>query len=117
MHTECFVKMLEAQKGEPKCSVCGAPYEDVGRRTKRIAQCVSPCGSVAMLVRCAIALLGCAINAATPMISHLALAYRHRTVARKLVDDIIGNTRQIDARFDDVDAGLIFCRRRLLECR
>jgi len=64
MHTDCFVKMLEVQKGEPKCGVCGALYEDVGWRTKRVPQCVSPCGFVVMLVCCSIALLGCAINTA-----------------------------------------------------
>jgi len=64
MHTECFLKMLKAQKGEPKCGVCGALYEDVGWRTRRIPQFVSPCGFVVMLACCSIALLGCAINTA-----------------------------------------------------
>jgi len=44
MHTECFVKMLKAQKGEPKCGVCGALYEDVGWKTKRVPQFISPRG-------------------------------------------------------------------------
>jgi hypothetical protein len=65
MHTDCFVKMLKAQKGAaPKCGVCGALYEDVGWKTKRVAQFVSPCGFVVMLACCAIALTGCAINTA-----------------------------------------------------
>ena len=64
MHTDCFVKMLKAQKGEPKCGVCGALYEDVGWRTKRVVQFISPCGFVALLAGTAIALTGCAINAA-----------------------------------------------------
>ena len=62
MHTDCFVKMLKAQKGEPKCGVCGALYEDVGWRKKRVVQFVSPCGLVVLLVCCTIGLLGCAIN-------------------------------------------------------
>ena len=65
MHTDCFVKMLKAQKGtEPKCGVCGALYEDVGWKTKRVVQWVSPCGFVVLLVCTAIALTGCAINTA-----------------------------------------------------
>ena len=64
MHTECFVKMLKAQKGEPKCGVCGALYEDVGWRTKRVVQWVSPCGFVMLLACTAISLTGCAINTA-----------------------------------------------------
>ena len=65
MHTDCFVKMLKAQKGTaPKCGVCGALYEDVGWKTKRVVQWVSPCGFVVLLVCTAIALTGCAINTA-----------------------------------------------------
>ena len=65
MHTDCFVKMLKAQKGaEPKCGVCGALYEDVGWRTKRVPQFVSPCGFVVLLACTSIALTGCAINTA-----------------------------------------------------
>ncbi len=65
MHADCFLKMLKAQKGaEPKCGVCGALYEDVGWRTRRVPQFVSPCGFVVMLACCSIALLGCAINTA-----------------------------------------------------
>ena len=64
MHTECFLKMLKAQKGELKCGVCGALYEDVGWRTRRVPQFVSPCGFVVMLACCSIALFGCAINTA-----------------------------------------------------
>ena len=64
MHTDCFVKMLKAQKGEPKCGVCGALYEDVGWRTKRTPQFISPCGFVLLLTCTAIALCGCAINTA-----------------------------------------------------
>lgn len=64
MHTECFVKMLEAQKDEPKCRVCGALYEDVGWRTKRTPQFTSPCGFVVLMVCTTIALAGCAINTA-----------------------------------------------------
>tara|TARA_B100000902_G_scaffold118289_1_gene118856 strand:- start:326 stop:874 length:549 start_codon:yes stop_codon:yes gene_type:complete len=64
MHTDCFVKMLEAQKGEPKCGVCGALYKDVGWRTKRVPQFISPCGFVVLLAGTAIALTGCAINTA-----------------------------------------------------
>jgi hypothetical protein len=64
MHTDCFVKMLKAQKGEPKCGVCGALYEDVGWRTKRVVQWVSPCGFVLLLAGTAVALTGCAINTA-----------------------------------------------------
>ena len=60
MHTDCFVKMPEAQKGAPKCGVCDALYEDVGWRTKRVVQWDSPCGFVVMLVCTAIALTGCA---------------------------------------------------------
>ena len=62
MHTECFVKMLKTQKGEPKCSVCGALYEDVGWRTKRVPQFISPCGFVVLLACTAIVLCGCAVN-------------------------------------------------------
>ena len=65
MHTACFLKMLKAQKGEPKCGVCGALYEDVGWRTKRIPQLVSPCGFVVLMACTTIALAGCAINTAT----------------------------------------------------
>ena len=64
MHTDCFVKMLQAQKGAPKCGVCGALYEDVGWRTRRTPQWVSPCGFVVLLACTAIALCGCAINTA-----------------------------------------------------
>ena len=64
MHTTCFVKMLEAQKGEPKCRVCGALYKDVGWKTTRVVQWVSPCGFVLLMVCCTIALAGCAINTA-----------------------------------------------------
>ena len=64
MHTECFLKMLQAQKGEPKCGVCGALYEDVGWKIKRTPQWVSPCGFVVLLACTAIALTGCAINTA-----------------------------------------------------
>jgi hypothetical protein len=64
MHTDCFVKMLKAQKGEPKCGVCGALYEDVGWRAKRIVQWHSPCGFVVLLACTTIALTGCAINTA-----------------------------------------------------
>ena len=64
MHTDCFVKMLKAQKGEPKCGVCGALYEDVGWKTRRVPQFVSPCGFVVLLACTAIALAGCAINTA-----------------------------------------------------
>ena len=64
MHKECFVKLLGTQKGEPKCAVCGALYEDVGWRTKRVAQFVSPCGLVAVLTCTAVVLLVCAINTA-----------------------------------------------------
>jgi hypothetical protein len=42
------------------------------------------------------------------MISHLALAYRHGIVARKCVDAAVRDAQPIDARFDDVDAGLLF---------
>ena len=64
MHQECFVKMLKAQKGEPKCSVCGALYEDVGWRTRRVPQFISPCGAVVLLACTVVALCGCAINTA-----------------------------------------------------
>jgi len=65
MHTDCFVKLLKAQKSaEPKCGVCGALYEDVGWRTKRTPQFISPCGFVVLLACTAIALCGCAINTA-----------------------------------------------------
>jgi len=64
MHTDCFLKMLKAQKGAPKCGVCGALYEDVGWRTKRVPQFISPCGFVVLLACTAIALCGCAINTA-----------------------------------------------------
>ena len=64
MHTDCFLKMLKAQKGAPKCGVCGALYEDVGWKTKRVVQWVSPCGFVVLLTCTAIALTGCAINTA-----------------------------------------------------
>ena len=64
MHTDCFVKMLTAQKGEPKCGVCGALYENVGWRTKRVPQFISPCGFVVLLACTSIALTGCAINTA-----------------------------------------------------
>ena len=64
MHRKCFVKMLEAQKGAPKCGVCGALYQDVGWQTRRVPQLVSPCGAVVLLACTAIALLGCAINTA-----------------------------------------------------
>tara|TARA_B100000963_G_scaffold26995_1_gene20132 strand:+ start:1075 stop:1512 length:438 start_codon:yes stop_codon:yes gene_type:complete len=56
--------MLKAQKGAPKCGVCGALYEDVGWRTKRLPQFISPCGAVILLTCTAIALLGCAVNTA-----------------------------------------------------
>lgn len=42
------------------------------------------------------------------MVSHLALAYRHGIVARNSVDAVVRDTQPIDARFDDVDAGLLF---------
>ena len=64
MHTDCFVKMLKAQKGAPRCGVCGALYEDVGWKTKRVPQLTSPCALVVVLVCTAIALTGCAINTA-----------------------------------------------------
>ena len=64
MHAECFLKMLQAQRREPKCGVCGALYEDVGWRTKRTLQFISPCGFVVLLACTAIALTGCAINTA-----------------------------------------------------
>ena len=64
MHTDCFAKMLKTQKGAPKCGVCGALYEDVGWKTKRVVQWVSPCGFVLLLACTAIALTGCAINTA-----------------------------------------------------
>ena len=64
MHTECFVKMIKAQKGDPKCGVCGALYKDVGWRTKRTPQFISPCGLVALLACTALMLTGCAINTA-----------------------------------------------------
>ena len=64
MHTTCFVRMLEAQKGAPKCAVCGALYEDVGWKVKRVPQLLSPCGLVTLLTCSAIALLGCGINTA-----------------------------------------------------
>ena len=64
MHTDCFVKMLKAQKGAPRCGVCGALYEDVGWKIKRTPQWVSPCGFVVLLACTAIALTGCAINTA-----------------------------------------------------
>ena len=62
MHTDCFVKLLKAQNGEPKCGVCGALYEDVGWRTKRVVQWVSPCSTVGLLMCVAIVLAGCAAN-------------------------------------------------------
>ena len=79
MHTECFIRMLKAQNGDAKCRVCGALYEDVGWRTRRVVQWVSPCGIVAMLGCCAIALAGCAINTAMvvprlPKSQHAVLA-------------------------------------------
>tara|TARA_B100001250_G_scaffold354247_1_gene328010 strand:- start:59 stop:583 length:525 start_codon:yes stop_codon:yes gene_type:complete len=64
MHAECLLKMLKAQKGEPKCSVCGALYEDVGWKTRRVVQCNSPCGFVVLMACTMIALTGCAINTA-----------------------------------------------------
>ena len=72
MHTDCFVKMLEAQKGAPKCGVCGALYEDVGWKTKRVVQWISPFWMVVVLVFTIIALSGCAINTAMlfPRMSH-----------------------------------------------
>ena len=76
MHTDCFVKMLQAQKSEPKCGVCGALYEDVGWKIKRTPQWVSPCGFVVVLVFIIVALAGCAINTAfaVPRLSHKDLA-------------------------------------------
>ena len=79
MHTDCFVKMLKAQKGEPRCGVCGALYEDVGWRTKRVPQLVSPCGAVVLLACTAIALMGCAINTAM-VVPHLHKLY-HKLIA------------------------------------
>ena len=72
MHTDCFVKMLKAQKGEPKCGVCGALYEDVGWQIKRVPQFISPCGFVVVLVFTIVALAGCSINTAMllPRMSH-----------------------------------------------
>ena len=76
MHKDCFVKMLEAQKGAPKCVVCGALYEDVGWKIKRVPQFISPCGVVVVLVFTIVALAGCAINTAMclPRLSHKNLA-------------------------------------------
>ena len=62
MHTDCFVKMLKAQKGAPRCDVCGALYEDVVWKTKRVVQWVSPCGFVVLLACTAIALTCCAAS-------------------------------------------------------
>jgi hypothetical protein len=64
MHTDCFVKMLKAQNGDSKCRVCGALYEDVGWRTRRVVQWTGPCGIVVVLACFSIALAGCAINTA-----------------------------------------------------
>ena len=76
MHTNCFLKMLQAQKGEPRCGVCGALYEDVRWQTRRIPQLISPCGAVVLLACTAIALLGCVINTimAVSRVSHNSLA-------------------------------------------
>ena len=76
MHTDCFVKMLQAQKGAPRCDVCGALYEDVGWKTKRVPQFISPCGFVVVMVFTIVALAGCAINTAMflPRLSHKNLA-------------------------------------------
>ena len=79
MHTECFVKMLKAQNGDSKCRVCDALYEDVGWKTKRVTRFVSPCGFVAMLACCAIALAGCAIHTAM-VIPHLRKS-QHAVIA------------------------------------
>jgi len=76
MHTECFVKMLKAQEGDVKCRVCGALYEDVGWRTKRTVQWVSPFWFVVLLACTAIALSGCAVNTAM-----LVPRMRHRNLA------------------------------------
>ena len=72
MHKDCFVKMLQAQKGAPRCGVCGALYEDVGWKTKRVVQWISPFWMVVVLVFTIIALSGCAINTAMlfPRMSH-----------------------------------------------
>ena len=79
MHTDCFVKMLKAQKGEPKCGVCGALYEDVGWKIKRVPQFTSPCGLVVLCCGAIIALLGCAINTAM-VVPHLHKLY-HKLIA------------------------------------
>lgn len=88
MHTDCFVKMLKAQKGEPKCAVCGALYEDVGWRTRRIPQFMSPCGLVALLAFCAIALLGCGINTAM-VVPHVKRGH-HAMIASVAIIMVLG---------------------------
>lgn len=74
MHTGCFYKMLKAQKGEPKCGVCGALYEDVGWKTRRIPQFISLCGFLVLQVCTTIALTSCAANT-------LAVLYRGRRLS------------------------------------
>ena len=80
MHTECYVKMLKAQKGELKCSVCGALYEDVGWRTKRVVQWASPCSMVGLLACTAIVLAGCAANTFTVLSSGRSLSPNTQTI-------------------------------------
>lgn len=81
MHTECFLKMLKAQKGEPKCGVCGALYEDVGWKTKRVAQFVSPCGFVVLLTCITIGLTSCAANTLAILYSGRSLSPGAKAVA------------------------------------
>ncbi len=81
VHTECYVKMLKAQKGELKCSVCRAPYEDVGWRTKRVVQWVSPCSLVGLLACTAIVLAGCAANTFAVLSSGRSLTSGAQAVA------------------------------------
>jgi len=81
MHTDCFVKMLKAQKGEPKCGVCGALYEDVGWRTKRVVQWVSPCSMVGLLACTAVVLAGCAANTFSVLYSGRDLSSGAQAVA------------------------------------
>jgi hypothetical protein len=81
MHTECFAKLLKAQKGEPKCCVCGAPYEDVRWRTKRVVQWLTPCSMVGLLACTAIVLAGCAANTFSVLYSGRSLSSGTQAVA------------------------------------
>lgn len=66
MHTECFVKMLNAQR-DPRCSVCGATYGNVQVKTRRVFQLWSPCVYITLLTWCAIVLAGCTLNTVLAM--------------------------------------------------